>query len=68
MSTCTFFLPGTFFQPPLPPDEDEFIDVLPTGFTEAQEMVSNGTIIDAKTALGIILAAPYINGKNSNEE
>ncbi|MEN6373355.1 MAG: NUDIX hydrolase [Smithella sp.] len=63
-----FFLARNLFPAPLPPDEDEFIEVLPTGFPEAQAMVTNGTIIDAKTALGIILAAPHVNGKLSSKE
>jgi ADP-ribose pyrophosphatase len=60
-----FFLAESLFPAPLPPDEDEFIEVLPTSFSAAQEMATKGAIIDAKTALGILLAAPYVNGNHS---
>jgi ADP-ribose pyrophosphatase len=63
-----FFLAQDLFTAPLPPDDDEFIEVIPTSFPDAKEMVANGKIIDAKTALGIILAAPYLNGKHLSEE
>jgi ADP-ribose pyrophosphatase len=63
-----FFLARDLFPAPLPPDEDEFIEVLPTSFADAQAMATNGAIIDAKTVLGIILAAPYVNGQQSNKE
>lgn len=56
-----FFLAKDIFPAPLSPDEDEFIEVLPTKLPEAREMIANGTIIDAKTALGIILAESYLN-------
>jgi ADP-ribose pyrophosphatase len=56
-----FFLAEDLFSAPLPPDEDEFIEVLPKKLTDAREMLANGTIIDAKTALGIILAESYLN-------
>jgi ADP-ribose pyrophosphatase len=56
-----FFLAQGLFPDPLPPDDDEFIEVIPTSFPAAQEMVTNGKIIDAKTALGIILAGTYLN-------
>ena len=58
-----FFLAQDLFSDPLPPDDDEFIEVVPTSFPDAKEMVANGKIIDAKTALGIILATPYMNGE-----
>ncbi|MEQ8214193.1 MAG: NUDIX hydrolase, partial [Smithellaceae bacterium] len=60
-----FFLARDLFPAPLPPDEDEFIEVLPTSFADAQAMATNGAIIDAKTVLGIILAAPYVNGSHA---
>lgn len=59
-----FFLAQELFPAPLPPDEDEFIEVLPKKLPDAREMVANGTIIDAKTALGIILAESYLNRKS----
>jgi ADP-ribose pyrophosphatase len=57
-----FFLAQNIFPEPLPPDEDEFIEVFPTSFLDAKNMVKNGEIIDAKTALGIILADTHVNG------
>jgi len=59
-----FFLAQGLFADPLPPDDDEFIEVMPTSFPAAKEMIDNGKIIDAKTALGIILAITYINKNN----
>lgn len=54
-----FFLARNLFSNPLPPDDDEFIEIVPTDFITAKKMVADGTIIDAKTALGIILADTY---------
>jgi ADP-ribose pyrophosphatase len=56
-----FFLAKDLFTEPLSPDDDEFIEVMPTALAQAHELLKNGAIIDAKTALGIILASPYIN-------
>ena len=56
-----FFLASDLFRAPLSPDEDEFIEVLPTKLLHARKMITNGTIIDAKTALGIILADSYLS-------
>lgn len=58
-----FFLAANLFPEPLPPDEDEFIELFPTSFTKAQSLIQTGNIIDVKTALGIILAGNYLNGK-----
>jgi ADP-ribose pyrophosphatase len=58
-----FFLAQSLFPNPLLPDDDEFIEVVPTSFSQAKNMVKNGQIIDAKTALGIILADTYVNGE-----
>jgi ADP-ribose pyrophosphatase len=55
-----FFLAQDLFPEPLPPDEDEFIEIVPTSFPEATAMIRNGQIIDAKTALGIVLANAYL--------
>jgi ADP-ribose pyrophosphatase len=55
-----FFLAKDLFIAPLTPDEDEFIETIPTTFSQAQELLKNGEIIDAKTVLGIILADNYI--------
>lgn len=63
-----FFLAQDLFAAPLPPDDDEFIEVVPTSFVQAKEMVANGEIIDAKTALGILLATPCVNGEHLYKE
>ncbi len=63
-----FFLAQGLFPAPLPPDDDEFIEVVPTGFTRARKMIKNGKIIDAKTALGIILAANYVQKDSATEK
>ena len=56
-----FFLAQDLFPDPLPPDDDEFIEVVPTSFLKAKNMVKSGKIIDAKTALGILLVGTYVN-------
>jgi ADP-ribose pyrophosphatase len=61
-----FFLAQGLFPAPLPPDDDEFIEVMPTSLPEAKGLMDNGTIIDAKTALGIILAINYLSRENSS--
>jgi ADP-ribose pyrophosphatase len=58
-----FFLAQDIFSAPLTPDEDEFIEIIPTPFSQAQELLKNGEIIDAKTVLGIILADSYLQQK-----
>jgi ADP-ribose pyrophosphatase len=55
-----FFLAQDLFYEPLSPDEDEFIEIVPTKFSHVQELLKNGEIIDAKTALGIILAGNFL--------
>ncbi len=60
-----FFLAQDLVYEPLTPDEDEFIEVIPTGFAEAGKLLKSGAIIDAKTALGIMLAANYLNIKTN---
>jgi ADP-ribose pyrophosphatase len=55
-----FFLARDLFYEPLSADDDEFIEVLPTGFAEAKELLKNGEIIDTKTALGLIIAENYV--------
>jgi ADP-ribose pyrophosphatase len=59
-----FFLARNLFAQPLPPDEDEFIETIPTSLVKAKELLKQGDIIDVKTALGIILADSYINGES----
>ena len=55
-----FFLAKDLFYEPLPADDDEFIEVLPTSFIQGRELLKNGEIIDAKTVLGLIMAENYI--------
>lgn len=47
---------------PLPGDEDEFIEVIPTPISETFAMVKNGQIRDAKTLAALLLATPYLAG------
>ena len=60
-----FFLAQDLVYEPLTPDEDEFIEVLPTSFARAAELLKNGEMVDAKSALGIMLAENYLNGQTS---
>ena len=55
-----FFLATDLFSAPLTPDEDEFIETIPTTFSQARDLLKNGEIIDAKTVLGILLAENYL--------
>ncbi len=48
---------------PLPGDEDEFIEVVPTPISETFAMVQNGQIRDAKTLAALLLATPYLENK-----
>jgi ADP-ribose pyrophosphatase len=45
---------------PLPGDEDEFIEVVPTPIHEAFAMAKNGQIRDAKTLAALLLATPFL--------
>jgi ADP-ribose pyrophosphatase len=56
-----FFLARDLYPEPLPPDEDEFIEVIPTDIAKIKTLLQSGDIIDAKTALGIILADNYLH-------
>lgn len=58
-----FFLAQDLVFEPLSPDEDEFIEVIPTKLPDAEELLKNGEIFDAKTALGIILAVNFLKHK-----
>jgi ADP-ribose pyrophosphatase len=42
------------------PDEDEVLDVVRMPFGDALEMITSGEIQDAKTIIGLILAAPRV--------
>jgi ADP-ribose pyrophosphatase len=55
-----FFLAKDLFSAPLTPDEDEFIEIIPTSFSQAWKLLKNGEIIDVKTVLGILLADNYL--------
>ena len=44
----------------LPGDEDEYIQVMTVSFAEARQMIRDGRIIDAKTALGIQMGSEYL--------
>lgn len=61
-----FFLAERLVFEPLTPDEDEFIDVIPTSFARALGLLKSGEIIDAKTALGLLLASDYINKRTKD--
>lgn len=50
-----------------PKDKDEFIEIIEMPFEEAHQMVVTGVIKDAKTALGILLAKPWINSPGNTE-
>jgi ADP-ribose pyrophosphatase len=63
-----FFLAKDLFYEPLSVDDDEFIEVLPTSFIQAKELLKNGEIIDAKTALGLILAENYMDRESLLEK
>jgi len=41
-------------------DEDEVIEIVRISFSEALEMITDGEIEDAKTIVGLMLAAPRI--------
>ncbi len=60
-----FFLAENLIYDPLTPDEDEFIDVLPTPVDRAFAMLQRGDIPDAKTALGLLLFERYLNNKTN---
>ncbi len=45
----------------LRPGEDEIIEVIRTPFDEALELVWNGTLTDAKSAIALLHAARYLN-------
>ncbi len=45
---------------PLPPDEDEIIDVVKIPVKQAYELASQGQIRDAKTLAALLLAQPYL--------
>jgi len=60
-----FFLAENLTFEPLAPDEDEFIEVIPTSFTRAFELLKSGSISDAKTALGLMLASNHMKSRTN---
>jgi ADP-ribose pyrophosphatase len=60
-----FFLAEDLVYEPLSPDDDEVIEVLPTPWDQVFDMLQNGRIRDAKTALGILLVEHYLKNKTN---
>ena len=60
-----FFLAEDLVYEPLSPDEDEFIEVIPVSFAQADALLKSGEIIDAKTALGVMLALTYLKSRTN---
>lgn len=57
-----FFLATGLYKAPLPPDDDECIEVFSVSPERAMEMIRSGEIMDGKTALGIYMAREYLAG------
>lgn len=55
-----FYLARNLVESPLPPDENEDIELLFVDQKEAENMIKDGTIKDTKTALGIKLALDFL--------
>jgi ADP-ribose pyrophosphatase len=55
-----FFLALDLYPAKLPADEDEYIEVITVSCDEACRMIREKKIVDAKTALGILLARDYL--------
>jgi ADP-ribose pyrophosphatase len=47
-------------------EPDELLDVLRIPFTLALEMITDGEIQDAKTIIGLLLAAPRVRAKSAD--
>ena len=60
-----FFLAEDLVYEPLCPDDDEVIEVMPTPWDQVFDMLQNGRIRDAKTALGILLVDRYLKNKKN---
>jgi len=60
-----FFLAEDLVYAPLSPDDDEVIEVMPTPWDQVFDMLQNGRIRDAKTALGILLVDRYLKSKTN---
>ena len=55
-----YYLALDLFPAPLPPDDDEDIEVVRASREEARKMIKNGEICDSKTALGLLMALEYL--------
>jgi len=62
-----FFLALDLHPARLPADEDEYIRVMTVSFDEADRMIRDRRIVDAKTALGIQMARAYLDGQNRQQ-
>jgi len=60
-----FFLAEDLVYEPLKPDDDEVIEVMPTPWDQVFDMLQNGRIRDAKSALGILLVDRYLKNKTN---
>ncbi|MFO7569580.1 MAG: NUDIX hydrolase [Smithellaceae bacterium] len=60
-----FFLAQDLVYEPLAPDDDEFIEVIPTPLAQVFDLLQKGQIPDAKTALGLLLLERYLNSKTN---
>jgi ADP-ribose pyrophosphatase len=49
-------------------EEDEFVEIIRVSFERAVEMIADGEIEDAKTIIGVMLAAPRFGLKVSGDE
>lgn len=56
-----YYLARDLFPAPLPPDDDEDIEVVRVSREEARKMINNGEICDSKTALGLLMALEYLS-------
>jgi ADP-ribose pyrophosphatase len=60
-----FYLATALYPASLPGDADEYIRVIHVSFAEARRMIRDRRIVDVKTALGIQMAADFLqNGTN----
>lgn len=56
----TIFLATKLFESPLPPDEDEFINILKMPAVEAFQKAQAGEFKDGKTLAALLLAQPHL--------
>ncbi|GBR74371.1 ADP-ribose pyrophosphatase [Candidatus Termititenax aidoneus] len=56
-----YYLAENLFPQKLPGDDDECITVKPTSLADTLRLLRGGKITDAKTALGLLLAAKHLN-------